>query len=61
MKIDILSGGNKEKNISTNLIEALKYAKQIGAKILGIVGEMKDVQLDFHREIHRYKDDVRNK
>jgi D-sedoheptulose 7-phosphate isomerase len=33
-----VGGGNKEKNISPNLIEALKYAKKGGAKILGIVG-----------------------
>jgi D-sedoheptulose 7-phosphate isomerase len=33
-----VGGGNAEKNISANIIEALKFAKQIGAKILGIVG-----------------------
>ena len=33
-----VGGGNKEKNISTNLIEALKYAKKARAKIFGIVG-----------------------
>lgn len=34
-----VGGGNEEKNISTNIVKALKYAKQIGAKILGIVGK----------------------
>jgi D-sedoheptulose 7-phosphate isomerase len=33
-----VGGGNEEKNISPNLIAALKYAKQVGAKIMGIVG-----------------------
>ena len=33
-----VGGGDKEKNISINLVEALKYAKEIGAKIFGIVG-----------------------
>lgn len=33
-----VGGGNKEKNISSNLVEALKYAKEAGAKIFGIVG-----------------------
>lgn len=33
-----VGGGNKEKNISPNLVEALKYAKEAGAKIFGIVG-----------------------
>lgn len=33
-----VGGGNAEKNISTNLIHALKYAKEVGAKIFGIVG-----------------------
>ena len=28
----------QEKNISPNLVEALKYAKSVGAKIAGIVG-----------------------
>lgn len=32
-----VGGGNLEKNVSPNLVSALKYAKQIGAKILGIV------------------------
>jgi len=33
-----VGGGNKEKNISANIVYALEYAKEIGAKILGIVG-----------------------
>ena len=33
-----VGGGNLEKNISPNLVNALKYAKQAGAKITGVVG-----------------------
>ncbi|HEX4045691.1 MAG TPA: SIS domain-containing protein [Gammaproteobacteria bacterium] len=33
-----VGGGNVEKNVSPNLVAALQYAKEIGAKILGIVG-----------------------
>lgn len=33
-----VGGGNSEKNISVNLIHSLNYAKEIGAKVLGIVG-----------------------
>lgn len=33
-----VGGGNLEKNISPNLVKALKFAKEVGAKILGIVG-----------------------
>jgi D-sedoheptulose 7-phosphate isomerase len=33
-----VGGGNLEKNISPNLVEALKYAKTVGAKIVGVVG-----------------------
>lgn len=33
-----VGGGNSEKNISPNLVSALQYAKQIGSKIIGIVG-----------------------
>jgi D-sedoheptulose 7-phosphate isomerase len=33
-----VGGGNEEKNISVNIIKALEYAKNIGAKICGIVG-----------------------
>ena len=31
-------GGDAERNISPNLVEALKYAKQVGARVVGIVG-----------------------
>ena len=33
-----VGGGNLEKNVSPNLVSALQYAKEIGTKILGIVG-----------------------
>jgi D-sedoheptulose 7-phosphate isomerase len=33
-----VGGGNREKNVSPNLVAALEYAKKIGAKITGIVG-----------------------
>ena len=33
-----VGGGSLEKNISPNLVNALKYAKQVGAKITGVVG-----------------------
>jgi len=33
-----VGGGNLEKNISPNLVEAIKYAKSVGAKVTGIVG-----------------------
>ncbi|CAN5371793.1 SIS domain-containing protein [soil metagenome] len=33
-----VGGGNLEKNISPNLVMALQYAKQIGSKIVGVVG-----------------------
>ena len=33
-----VGGGNLEKNISPNLVEALKYGKAVNAKIVGIVG-----------------------
>lgn len=33
-----VGGGNLEKNISPNLVEALNYAKSIGAKVTGVVG-----------------------
>ena len=34
-----VGGGNLEKNISPNLVMALKLAKTINAKVLGIVGK----------------------
>jgi D-sedoheptulose 7-phosphate isomerase len=33
-----VGGGDMEKNISPNLVQALKYAKEIGSKIVGVVG-----------------------
>lgn len=33
-----VGGGNIEKNVSPNLVSALQYAKQVGAKVMGIVG-----------------------
>lgn len=33
-----VGGGNLEKNISPNLVMALRYAKTVGAKITGVVG-----------------------
>lgn len=33
-----VGGGNLEKNVSVNLLHALELAKQVGAKILGVVG-----------------------
>jgi len=33
-----VGGGNRELNVSPNLVVALQYAREIGAKILGIVG-----------------------
>ena len=34
-----VGGGNKEKNVSTNIVHAIDYAKHIGSKIMGIVGK----------------------
>jgi D-sedoheptulose 7-phosphate isomerase len=34
-----VGGGNLEKNVSPNLVTALQYAKQIGARVIGIVGK----------------------
>lgn len=34
-----VGGGNLEKNVSPNLVAALEYAKQVGARVLGIVGK----------------------
>jgi D-sedoheptulose 7-phosphate isomerase len=33
-----VGGGNLEKNVSPNLVAALRYAQSVGAKIIGIVG-----------------------
>ncbi|EWY42542.1 sugar isomerase [Skermanella stibiiresistens SB22] len=32
-----VGGGNLEKNVSPNLVSALKYAKEVGARVVGIV------------------------
>lgn len=33
-----VGGGDKEKNVSTNLVQAMDYAQSLGTKIVGIVG-----------------------
>lgn len=33
-----VGGGNREKNISANIVRALELAKSVGAKIIGVVG-----------------------
>jgi D-sedoheptulose 7-phosphate isomerase len=33
-----VGGGNLEKNVSPNLVQAVQYAKSLGARILGILG-----------------------
>ena len=33
-----VGGGNLEKNISPNLVVALKHAKEVGARVVGVVG-----------------------
>ncbi len=33
-----VGGGDVEKNISANIVEALKLAKAVGAKVIGVVG-----------------------
>lgn len=33
-----VGGGNVEKQISVNIVAGVKYAKEIGAKVLGVVG-----------------------
>jgi D-sedoheptulose 7-phosphate isomerase len=33
-----VGGGNVEKNISTNLVAAVRYAKAVGARVIGILG-----------------------
>jgi len=34
-----VGGGNLEKNVSPNLVSALKFAKEVGVRIIGIVGK----------------------
>ena len=33
-----VGGGDAEKNISTNIVKALEYAKSVGTSVIGIVG-----------------------
>lgn len=33
-----VGGGNLEKNVSPNLVLALQFAKEVGAKVVGVVG-----------------------
>ena len=33
-----VGGGNAERNISANIVAALKHAKDVGARVMGIVG-----------------------
>ena len=34
-----VGGGSLEKNISVNLVEAIKYGKSVGSRITGVVGK----------------------
>src|SRR5436853_2749390 len=34
-----VGGGNREKNVSPNLVRALELARQVGAAIFGVVGK----------------------
>lgn len=38
MLVFSVGGGNQEKNVSVDLIRAMEYAKEVGAKIVGVVG-----------------------
>ena len=33
-----VGGGNLDKNVSPNLVSALQYAKQMGSRVIGVVG-----------------------
>ena len=33
-----VGGGNTEKNVSPNLVAALQYTRQVGARVIGVVG-----------------------
>jgi len=33
-----VGGGNLDKNVSPNLVSAIQYAKEVGAKVCGVVG-----------------------
>jgi D-sedoheptulose 7-phosphate isomerase len=34
-----VGGGNLEKNVSPNLVTALQFARQVGARVIGLVGK----------------------
>lgn len=34
-----VGGGSEDKNVSMNLVNVIKYAKEIGAKVVGVVGK----------------------
>ena len=34
-----VGGGNDEKNISTNIVQVVRYAREVGAKVIGVVGK----------------------
>jgi D-sedoheptulose 7-phosphate isomerase len=34
-----VGGGNREKNVSVNLVRAIEHAKEVGASIYGVVGK----------------------
>jgi D-sedoheptulose 7-phosphate isomerase len=34
-----VGGGNLEKNISANIVNVVKYAREVGAKVVGVVGK----------------------
>ena len=34
-----VGGGNREKNVSVNLVRSIELAKEVGAKVYGIVGK----------------------
>ena len=38
LSIFSVGGGNLERNISPNLVRAVQYAKEVGAKVIGVVG-----------------------
>jgi D-sedoheptulose 7-phosphate isomerase len=33
-----VGGGNLEKNVSANIVHSLKLAKEVGARVVGVVG-----------------------
>ena len=39
-----VGGGDVNKNISINIVNSIKYAKQVKCKVFGIVGKKKDIQ-----------------